>query len=128
LKRDIKESEEKIEVKEEKRSNLHLTYNDETLKELFKASLKEKSLKVIVEGHPDPIKKLEKYFDKNPDRFVFNEMDPNFLFNQRLSNKKNLLYVACQEGNYDVVKFFLINKKLNPYLFSEVIKTLFSQI
>ena len=77
-------------------------FPDLTIKEMFKLSLKGKSLKIMIDGHANAVKKLEKYFNKNPDRFLYNEMDPNHLFNHKLSNKKRLLYIACQEGNLEV--------------------------
>ena len=35
------------------------------------------------------------------------------MFNQKLSNGKTLFYIACQEGNKEIVKYFL-EKNLNP--------------
>jgi len=92
-------------------------FSNITMKEMYKLSLKEKSLNALVDGCKNPIEKLERYFMQNPDRYILNEMDPNYLFNQKLSNKKTLMYVACQEGNYEVVKF-LLGKKLNPFVLS----------
>lgn len=40
--------------------------------------------------------------------------------NSQMENGKTLIYVACQEGNHQLVNFFL-QKKLNPKIKSKVI-------
>jgi hypothetical protein len=55
---------------------------------------------------------------KNPDRRLYQPSHPNFLFNQPLANGKTLMYMACQEGQFDIVEFFLY-KGMNPTLRSK---------
>lgn len=88
-------------------------------KELIRVSLKERALKIVLEGSRDYKKDLDEIFYCNKERHLFNPNDQNFLFNQPFSdNKKNLLYIACQEGNFEIVNYF-ISKNLNPNLKSK---------
>ena len=65
-------------------------------------------------------KEMDEIFNKNLERFLFENNHPNFLFNQPLPDcKKTLMYIACQEGNYQVVEFFL-NKNMNPSIKSKI--------
>ena len=87
-------------------------------KELIRVSLKEKAFKLITEGisnnsNKNIIEEFEILFNQNPEKNKYSPEDKNYLFNQRLSNGKTLLYIACQEGNTEIVKF-LLEKKLNP--------------
>ena len=59
------------------------------------------------------IEEFEDLFNQNPEKKRFLPEDKHYLFNQRLSNGKTLLYIACQEGATEIVKFFL-EKRLNP--------------
>ena len=87
-------------------------------KEFIRVNLKEKAYKLIVKGDVsdkaiDIKEELEKLFNKNPEKNKYSPEDKNYLFNQKLSNGKTLIYIACQEGNKEIVKFFL-EKNLNP--------------
>ncbi len=62
---------------------------------------------------------INRLFSKNPDGFAKDENDPSHFYNIPLSNGKTLLYVACQEGKYDIVEFFL-DKRLNAFVKSKV--------
>jgi hypothetical protein len=91
----------------------------EVEKELFRVNLKAKAFQLITEGisslnnTQNIIEEFEKLFSQNPEKDRYLPEDKNHLFNQRLSNGKTLLYIACQEGATDIVKYFL-QKKLNP--------------
>ena len=57
---------------------------------------------------------IKKYYEFNPDRNKRKESDDNFILNQPLkSNGKTLIYIAVEEGNIEILKFF-IEKGLNP--------------
>ncbi len=47
------------------------------------------------------------YINENDKEFKDDEINRNFIYVSRLSDGKPLLYVACQEGKYEV---FTINK------------------
>ena len=91
----------------------------EVEKEFIRVNLKEKAFKLIIEGvssldkTKNIIEEFEDLFNQNPEKKRFLPEDKHYLFNQRLSNGKTLLYIACQEGATDIVKYFL-EKKLNP--------------
>ena len=117
----------KIKEKKEKKVNKKIKKKELTLerflrkseieKELIRVNLKEKAFKLIIEGtnnlNNNIIEEFEKLFNQNPEKNKYSPEDKNYLFNQRLSNGKTLLYIACQEGNTKIVKF-LLEKKLNP--------------
>ena len=117
----------KIKEKKEKKVNKKIKKKELTLerflrkseieKELIRVNLKEKAFKLIIEGtnnlNNNIIEEFEKLFNQNPEKNKYSPEDKNYLFNQRLSNGKTLLYIACQEGNTEIVKF-LLEKKLNP--------------
>ena len=65
------------------------------------------------------VEKLESLFNKNPDE-IKDPRDKNFLFNQLLTNGKNLLHVACQEGKVEIVKY-LLKKFMNPLIKTRVL-------
>ncbi len=70
-------------------------------------------------GNKNFREELEEIFEKNQERFLYDNSHPNFLFNQPLTNsKKTLLYIACQDGNYELVDF-LLSKNLNPSIKSK---------
>jgi ankyrin repeat protein len=48
-----------------------------------------------------------------------NEKSKNFLFNQPLSDKKTLMYIACREAKYSIVKFML-EKHFDPHIRSQL--------
>ncbi len=91
----------------------------EVQKEFIRVNLKAKAFKLITEGvssldkTKNIIEEFEDLFNQNPEKKRFLPEDKHYLFNQRLSNGKTLLYIACQEGATDIVKYFL-EKKLNP--------------
>ena len=91
----------------------------EVEKEFIRVNLKAKAFQLITEGisslnnTQNIIEEFEKLFSQNPEKDRYLPEDKNHLFNQRLSNGKTLLYIACQEGATDIVKYFL-QKKLNP--------------
>ena len=112
--------EEKIENKRRKKEITleQFLRKSEVEKELIRVNLKEKAFKLITEGisnnsNKNIIEEFEKLFYQNPEKNKYSPEDKNYLFNQRLSNGKTLLYIACQEGNTEIVKF-LLEKKLNP--------------
>jgi ankyrin repeat protein len=67
-------------------------------------------------GHPNALQRLQELLVYNDDNYPL--YDPRHLFNQWLVNNKTLLYVACQEGKYDIVEFF-ISKGLNTKIKSK---------
>ena len=91
----------------------------EVEKEFIRVNLKAKAFKLITEGvssldkTKSIIEEFEKLFVQNPEKERFLPEDKHYLFNQRLSNGKTLLYIACQEGATEIVKYFL-EKRLNP--------------
>ena len=91
----------------------------EVEKEFIRVNLKAKAFKLITEGvssldkTKNIIEEFEKLFKENPEKEKYLPEDKHYLFNQRLSNGKTLLYIACQEGATEIVKYFL-EKKLNP--------------
>ncbi len=90
----------------------------EVEKEFIRVNLKAKAYKLITEGvssfdTKNIIEEFEELFNSNPEKTRFLPEDKHYLFNQRLSNGKTLLYIACQEGATEIVKFFL-EKRLNP--------------
>ena len=112
--------EEKLENKRRKKEITleQFLRKSEVEKELIRVNLKEKAFKLITEGisnnsNKNIIEEFEKLFYQNPEKNKYSPEDKNYLFNQRLSNGKTLLYIACQEGNTEIVKF-LLEKKLNP--------------
>ena len=56
--------------------------------------------------------------DKDAEKFLYDPGDENSLFNIPLSNGKTLIYMACQEGKEDILRFFL-EKKLCPLINSK---------
>ena len=85
-------------------------------REFIRVNLKEQVYKLIIKGNEQPInikEELEKLFNQNPEKHKYLSNDENYLFNQKLSNGKTLFYIACQEGNKEIVKYFL-EKNLNP--------------
>jgi ankyrin repeat protein len=101
----------------------YLIGKDSLTKNIFKLSLKETAYKIITEyishnlrGHVQAVEKLEELFSSNID--YKSPSDPHFLFNQWLTDEKTLLYIACQEGKYDIVDFFL-QKGLNTKIKSK---------
>lgn len=61
---------------------------------------------------------MNNLIEKDPDKYFTEIEGDNSLFNLPLSNGRTLLYIACQEGKEDIVKFFL-KKKLNPLIKSK---------
>ena len=93
----------------------------EVEKEFIRINLKEKAFKLITDGPnntDDLIASFEKLFNKNPEKNRYSTDDKNYLFNQLLSNGKTILYIACQEGTVDIVKY-LLSKNLNPNIKSK---------
>jgi ankyrin repeat protein len=93
--------------------------NNSLMVNFYQVSVKETIYKLMTDGDDKALRKIEEIFGKNlaqPKKLLPN--DPNFLFNQLLSNGKNLLYVACQEGKIDIVEYFL-NKGLNTKIKSK---------
>ncbi len=85
-------------------------------KEFIRVNLKEQVYKLIIKGNDQSINikaELDKLFNQNPEKNKYLPNDENYLFNKKLSNGKTLMYIACQEGNKDIVKYFL-EKNLNP--------------
>ena len=85
-------------------------------REFIRVNLKEQVYKLIIKGNEQSInikEELEKLFNQNPEKHKYLSNDENYLFNQKLSNGKTLFYIACQEGNKEIVKYFL-EKNLNP--------------
>ena len=63
---------------------------------------------------------IDEFFKYNPDRNLRKVEEPDFIFNTPLkSNKKTILYLACQEGKDEIVSY-LLDKKLNPKINSVV--------
>ncbi len=88
-------------------------------KEYARIHLKENFYKIMMKGNKNFREELEEIFEKNQERFLYENSDPNFLFNQLLTNsKKTLLYIACQEGNYELVEY-LLEKNLNTSIKSK---------
>lgn len=85
-------------------------------KELFKVFLKEKFLEIILEGGSNSLKRLESIVRQNQsNKDSSDPLSKNYLFNQPLSDKTTLLYVACREGKYEIVKFMLENN-FDPHI------------
>jgi len=85
-------------------------------REFIRVNLKEQVYKLIIKGNDQSINikaELDKLFNQNPEKNKYSSNDENYLFNQKLSNGKTLFYIACQEGNKEIVKYFL-EKNLNP--------------
>ena len=85
-------------------------------REFIRVNLKEQVYKLIIKGNDQSINikaELDKLFNQNPEKHKYLSNDENYLFNQKLSNGKTLFYIACQEGNKEIVKYFL-EKNLNP--------------
>ena len=85
-------------------------------REFIRVNLKEQVYKLIIKGNDQSINikaELDKLFNQNPEKNKYLSNDENYLFNQKLSNGKTLFYIACQEGNKEIVKYFL-EKNLNP--------------
>lgn len=90
-------------------------------KELIRVALKERVYKCIIEGTKEDnliTEEIDKLFNMNPEKNVFVTSSKHHLFNHLLPNGKTLLYVACQEGNLDIVKYF-ISKGVNPNIRSK---------
>ena len=97
---------------------------NEIQKEYTRIKLKSKACKLITDGieynenngkknQEKIIQELEKLFKANPEKNKYSSGDKKFLFNQKLSNGKTLLYIACQEGCTSIVNYFL-EKQLDP--------------
>lgn len=71
-------------------------------------------------GATNQIEELECLINKDPDGNLVNTKNRNFLFNTPMSNGRTLLYIACQEGKLEIVKF-LLSKGLDPSIKSKVI-------
>ena len=94
---------------------------NEVEKEFIRVKLKEKAFQLITDGPnntEDLIANYEKLFNRNPEKNRYSTDDPSYLFNQLLSNGKTLLYIACQEGTVDIVRY-LLSKNLNPNIRSK---------
>ena len=79
-------------------------------REFIRVQLKERVYNLIEEGPKDNntlIQALDILFEQNPEKFIYPCDHINYLFNQPLPNGKTLLYIACQEGCFDVVNYFL---------------------
>ena len=93
--------------------------NNSLMVNFYQVSVKETIYKLITEGDDRALQKIEEIFGKNlAQQKKLSPNDPNYLFNQLLSNGKNLLYVACQEGKIEIVEYFL-NKGLNTKIKSK---------
>jgi ankyrin repeat protein len=93
--------------------------NNSLMVNFYQVSVKETLYKLITEGDDKALNKIEEIFKKNSTQpKKLSPSDPNYLFNQLLSNGKNLLYVACQEGNIEIVDY-LLNKGLNTKIKSK---------
>lgn len=107
----IKVREAKNEQLESKTSNFSIKIHKDWEKSELRFNTKEEIQNLIINGGNDAMEKLDKLFRNNPDKYSLDNNDPNFMFNKPLSNGKTLLYIACQEGRYEVVKY-LLEKKL----------------
>lgn len=87
--------------------------------QIDKEILKETIAELIVDGNPDTVSTIDKIIKKNPVGFSRDESDKEYFFNTPLKNGKNLFYIACQEGKFDVVKYML-EKNLNPFVKSKI--------
>ncbi|MCQ2820613.1 MAG: ankyrin repeat domain-containing protein [archaeon] len=90
-------------------------------REFIKVSLKEKAAKLIEDGslgNGNIFESFDYLFNQNPERTKYYPENKKFLFNQPLPNGKTLLYIACQEGTYEIVKY-LLRKGLDPNIKSQ---------
>ncbi len=79
-------------------------------KDIYIFFLKEKFRQIILEGGKENIPKLRSILKQIRNTSLKEKNNPNFIFSQPLSDNKTLLYIACREGKYDIVKFMLDNK------------------
>jgi hypothetical protein len=84
----------------------------------FNINFKEEIHKLIVNGDTTAVKKIDALIKKDPAYYLNDITDPNFKLNTPLGNGKTLIYIACQEGKIEVVKY-LLEKKLNPFVMSK---------
>ena len=97
-----------------------IDYSEEPAsKEMLKLSLKERFLKIILEGTVSCLDSLDELWEKNPDKFSRDASDEKFLFNQKMPNGQTLLYIASREGSYRILKYML-DKNLNAKIKSKV--------
>lgn len=75
-----------------------------TCRELFKLSLKERFLKIILEGNLNSINCLQELFDKNPERFLTINLD----FQGIPLMKNSCLTYLCL---MDILFYTLLQKK-----------------
>jgi hypothetical protein len=91
-------------------------------KDIYLFFLKEKFRQIILEGGKENIPKLRSILNQTKNTSIKEKNIPNFIFSQPLSDNITLLYIACREGKYDIVKFMLDNK------FDAKIKSVISEI
>jgi hypothetical protein len=84
-----------------------------------KINYKEEIYRIIVDGDTTAVNKIDKLFRSDPEYYLLDENDPNFKFNTPLGNGKTLLYIACQEGKIDIVRY-LLEKKINAFVKSKL--------
>lgn len=91
-------------------------------KDIYLFFLKEKFRQIILEGGKENIQRLRSILKQIRNTSLKEKNNANFIFSQPLSDNKTLLYIACREGKYDLVKFMLENK------FDPKIKSVISEI
>jgi len=102
-------------------NSFHYRYEEKEKEELNKIHLKERFLKVITEGPENGNLNfsLNQIIEDNLEKFTVDKSNENYLFNERLSNGLTLMYIACREGNFDVLKY-MIKNKFNHHVKSKI--------
>ena len=109
-----------LKIKKQKYKNLFkdalindIINNNEKTYECYKENMK---LEILNNN----LQNIKKYYEFNPDRNKRKESDDDFILNQPLkSNGKTLIYITVEEGNIEILKFF-IEKGLNPKINSKI--------
>jgi hypothetical protein len=94
--------------------NLLLKINEDSLER--KKNFKEEIYKIIISGNSDAVNAISCLMKKDPEFYLISHKDPKFKYNLHLENGKTLLYSACQEGRLDLVSYFVIERKLDPFV------------
>jgi hypothetical protein len=82
-------------------------------------NFKEEIYRLIINGDAQAVKKIDTLMKRDPEYYLKDQNDPTTKFNTQMPNGKTLLYIACQEGKIDIVKY-LIDKRLNPFVKSKM--------
>ncbi|KAL4435739.1 hypothetical protein ABPG74_018290 [Tetrahymena malaccensis] len=70
-------------------------------------------------GHPEDIKSMIDILQKDPKRYLRSPEDPQHLLNKFNSKSQNASYVACKNGNINIVQF-LVKQECNFNMKSKI--------